>query len=48
MNSIKSKVREALKSIPSVDEILNNNYQSLIIPPAFLKFHLNKALKKIR
>ena len=48
MNSIKSKVREALKSIPSVDEILNNNYQSLTVPSAFLKFHLNKKLKKIR
>ena len=46
MNSIKSKVREALKSIPSVDEILNNNYQSLTIPPAFFKFHLNKRLEQ--
>jgi len=49
MNNIKSKVREALKSIPSIDEILNNNnYKTLNIPIAFLKFHLNKKLKKIR
>ena len=47
MNNIKPKVREALKLIPSVDEILNN-YNSLTIPAAFLKFHINKELKKIR
>ena len=47
MSTIKSKVREALKSIPSVDEILSN-YNSLTIPVSFLKFHINKILKKIR
>ena len=48
--SIKNnKVREALKSIPSVDEILNQfKLNSLTIPAAFSKFHINKLLKKIR
>jgi len=46
--SIKNnKVREALKSIPSVDEILNY-FNSSFLPVAFAKFHINKTLKKIR
>ncbi len=46
--SIKNnKVREALKSIPSIDEILNY-FNSSSLPVAFAKFHINKTLKKIR
>ena len=46
--SIKSnKVREALKSIPSVDEILNC-FNSSSLPSEFAKFHINRTLKKIR
>ena len=46
--SIKNnKVREALKSIPSVDEILNY-FNSSSLPAAFAKSHINKTLKKIR
>ena len=46
--SIKNnKVREALKSIPSIDEILNY-FNSSSLPAAFAKFHINKTLKKIR
>ena len=46
--SIKNnKVRDALKSIPSIDEILNY-FNSSSLPAAFAKFHINKTLKKIR
>ena len=46
MNKINKNAREALKQIPSVDELLNK-YQ-LNIPIPFFKYHLNTILEKIR
>ena len=48
--SIKNKkVREALKLIPSIDEILKNFKNSLSnVPQEYLKYQLNKNLNEIR
>ena len=49
MNNIDKKAREALKLIPSVDEILKKNKISeLSIPIDFLKFNINNRLNEIR
>ena len=48
--SIKNnKVREALKLIPSIDEILKKQKNSSDnVPQEYLKFNLNKTLNDIR
>jgi len=45
-----NKVREALKLIPSIDEILKlfNKNQSIEVPLEFFKYHINKELDSIR
>ena len=43
---ISKSVREALKSIPSIDEIINQFPAP--IPQDFYKFHLNHLISKIR
>ena len=43
---LKNDAREALKQIPSVDEIINQFH--LPIPQDFFKFHINKLLKQVR
>jgi L-seryl-tRNA(Ser) seleniumtransferase len=49
MNDKKNKVREALKLIPSIDEILNKNKISTKNTPVdFIKYNLNNRLNKIR
>ena len=50
MNTKKNKVREALKNIPSIDEILSifqKNYK-LDVPLDYFKFELNNELDYIR
>ena len=47
MNKNNFNVRETLKKIPSVDEILAELPLSTI-PLDFYKFHINNILKKIR
>ena len=46
MNKNKSNAREALKQIPSIDEILLEF--PLSIPAVFYKYHINKILSHIR
>ncbi len=49
MNDKQKKVREALKLIPSIDEIINqfkNSYNN--VPKEFLKYNLNIILNEIR
>ena len=46
MNKNKSNAREALKQIPSIDEILLEF--PLSIPVVFYKYHINKTLSHIR
>ena len=49
MNDKKNKVREALKLIPSIDEILNKNKISTKNTPVdFIKYNLNNRLNEIR
>ena len=50
MNNIDKKVREALKLIPSVDEILKKNKisESQNTPLVFLKYSITNCLNKIR
>ena len=49
MNIIQKKVREALKLIPSIDEILKKHKNSSDnVPQEYLKFNLNKTLNDIR
>ena len=45
-NKLKNDAREALKQIPSVDEIFNHFH--LPIPQDFHKYHINKILNKVR
>ena len=47
MNNKQYKVREALKNIPSVDEIINK-FQSYNTPLKFLKYSINNLLSSIR
>ena len=47
MNNKQNKVREALKNIPSVDEIINK-FQSYNTPLKFLKYSINNLLSSIR
>tara|TARA_A100001011_G_scaffold400883_1_gene520573 strand:- start:15955 stop:17352 length:1398 start_codon:yes stop_codon:yes gene_type:complete len=49
MNIKQNKVREALKLIPSIDEILKKHKDSSDnVPQEYLKFNLNKILNAIR
>ena len=49
MNIKQKKVREALKLIPSIDEILKKHKNSSDnVPQEYLKFNLNKTLNDIR
>ena len=49
MNIKQNKVREALKLIPSIDEILKKHKDSSDnVPQEYLKFNLNKILNEIR
>ena len=46
MNKINKNVRETLKKIPSIDDILLKYPNKL--PQAFLKLHINNILNRIR
>ena len=47
MNNIDKNVRETLKKIPSIDDILKS-YHVPEVPRSFLKFHVNSILNQIR
>ena len=46
MNKINKNVRETLKKIPSIDDILLKYPNKL--PQAFLKLHINNILNRIQ